>query len=175
MIKIEFVPVFRVMAFHTLFTEIALVRVLFAMTVEATGGRFRELLIRFMARCAGYVFMAALKVKIRIIVIEGGAIQNGDIRVPANMVGMAYLAGCLCYFRAQTMKTLTCQEISVDLLVAVTAESGLCAFFEAYMTTGTFGLVLRVPLDKLAWHQQGFDISSVCCVHEKDAHGSKQA
>jgi hypothetical protein len=89
MIKIEFIPVFGTMAFLTLFTEIAPVRILFAMAVEAAGWGFREFLIRLMASCAGYAFMTAFKLEIRNIVVEGRAIQNGDICIPANMVGMA--------------------------------------------------------------------------------------
>ncbi|MEA2093964.1 MAG: hypothetical protein U9P11_05300 [Pseudomonadota bacterium] len=59
------------------------------MTVKAAGWSFRELLIRLMASCAGYAFMAALKLEICIAVVEGRAIQNNDICIPANMVGMA--------------------------------------------------------------------------------------
>lgn len=44
MIEIKFIPVFGAMAFPALLTEIALVRVLFAMTVEAGGWSFREFL-----------------------------------------------------------------------------------------------------------------------------------
>jgi hypothetical protein len=166
MIEIKFLPVFGVMAFITLLTEIAFVRVLFAMTVEAAGWGFRELLIRLMASCTGYIVMAALKMEIRIIVVEGRTIHNSDTGIPANMVGMAYLAGGLCDFGFQPMKTLTSQEISIDLFVAVAAELRLCVLLEACMTTGTLALVLCVSLDNFARHQQGFDISSVGCVHE---------
>ena len=89
MIKIKFLPVFGIMTFTALLTEIAFVRVLLAVTVEAAGRGFREFFICLMARCAGQVLMAALKMEVRIIVVEGRVIQDGDIGIPANMLGMA--------------------------------------------------------------------------------------
>lgn len=174
MIKIEFIPVFGTMAFTTLLTEIAFVRVLFAVTVEAAGWGFRELLIRLMASCTGYILMAALKMEIRTIVVEGRVIQNGDICIPANMVGMAYLAGALCDFRLQAVKAFISQEISIDLFVAVTAELGLCVLFEACMTTETLAFVFSVSLDHFARHQQSFDISSACDVHKEKTYRGKR-
>jgi hypothetical protein len=173
MIEIKFIPVFGIMAFLTLLAEIAFVRVLFAVTVEAAGWSLRELLIRLMASCTGHVLMAALKMEIRIIVVEGCVIQNGDICIPANMVGMAYLAGGLCDCRLQAMKALTSHEISVDYFVAVSTKLGLCILFEACMTAGTLAFVFSVSLDNFARHQQSFDISSACDVHKEKAHRGK--
>jgi hypothetical protein len=88
MIKIKFLPVFGVMAFPAYLTEIAFVRVLFAMTVKTRRWGFRELFARFVARRAGYALMAALEMEIRIIVVEGRTIQYCDLCIPANMFGM---------------------------------------------------------------------------------------
>ena len=110
--------------------------------------------------------MAVFELEISNVVVEGRVIQNGDIGIPSNMFRMAYLAGGLGDFRIQAMITLTSQKISIDLFVAVAAELGLCVFLEACVTTGTLGLVLCVSLDNFARHQQGFDFSSVGCVHE---------
>ncbi|MEA2093965.1 MAG: hypothetical protein U9P11_05305 [Pseudomonadota bacterium] len=51
------------------------------------------------------------------------------------------------------MKAFTSAKISIDLFVAVTAELGLCALFEAHVTTGTLALVFFVSLDHFARHQ----------------------
>jgi hypothetical protein len=71
------------------------------------------------------------------------------------------------------MEAFTGAKISIDLFVAVNAELGLCAFFEAHMTAGTLGLVFCVSLDHFARHQQGFDVSSACGVHKENAHRNK--
>jgi len=166
MIEIKLLPVFGVVTIIALLTEIAFVRVLFAMTIEAAGWSFREFLVRLMASGTGYLRMASLKMEIRIIVVEGRAIHKRNVGIPADMVGMTELAGGLCDLGLAAMKTLTSQEISIDLFVAVAAELGLCVFLEACVTTGTLALVLCVSLDNFARHQQGFDFSSVGCVHE---------
>lgn len=109
MIEVKFIPVFGIMTFIALFTEFAFVRVVLAMTVEASGWRFRELFIRLMAGSTGRVLMAALKMEIRVIMIESCVVQNDYIGIPADMIGMAYLAGCLRDFSTQAMKALTGQ------------------------------------------------------------------
>ena len=76
------------MAFPTLLTEIAFVRVLFAMTVKTDRWGFREFFARFVARRAGYALVAAFEMEIRIIMVEGRTIQNCDLCIPANMFGM---------------------------------------------------------------------------------------
>ena len=117
--------------------------------------------------------MAVFELEISNVVVEGRVIQNGDIGIPSNMFRMAYLAGGLGDFRIQAMITLTSQKISIDLFVAVTAELGLRVLFETRMTTGTLAFILGVPQDHFTRHQQGFNVSSACDVHQQNTHRKK--
>ena len=127
-----------------------------------------------MAAGAGYGLMAAFEPEIRIFVVESRAIQDGDTGIPANMVGMTCFAGGLGNLRLQAVKALTREKISIGFLVAVETELGLCVLLETRVTTRTLALVFCVSLDQFARHQQGFNFSSACDVHEEKTHRGKQ-
>ena len=111
--------------------------------------------------------MTALKKEIGILVVESRVVQDSDIRVPANMIGMADFAGTVRDFRPQAVKSHARLQISINLFVAVTAELGLGALTEACVATRTLTLVLSMSLNHCARHQQGLNVSGSNCVHKQ--------
>lgn len=76
------------MADFAFLAELAIVRLVLFVAVNAFPRRLAEFLLRIMATGATHFFVTVAQRKIRLIVVEGGFIQQHDIEVTAFVVRM---------------------------------------------------------------------------------------
>jgi hypothetical protein len=173
-IKIECLPGFGVMAVVTLFSEFALVRVLFAVAVDARSRGFRILFLRQMTATTWDLNMRALEGKIGFVVVESRAIKQHDTGISADVLCVARLAVAFPNAGSESMVSAACAHVGIDVFVTISAQFGLCAFLETNMAQGTFAFVLGVSAYDLTGHEQRLDISGTCRIHKQETHGGKQ-
>ena len=77
--------------------------------------------------------MTVLQQEICFTVVKCCEVQHDDIGFSSCVIGMAGLAGFICYVWHVAVKTPVVTDVCIDILVAIPAKTGLRAFAEVRM------------------------------------------
>ena len=160
MIEACFFPLGGLVTLATVRAERLLVGIVLAVTVVAKLGRLPIQGVRLMTVLAFGVGVRIDQFEVREIVVERRLIQADDVRVTADMVGVARGALHVFYVGGQTVKTLLCPDISADIFVAVHAQLALSGFIEPLVARRTLALEVRMTGNHFAGHDSHFKVLS---------------
>jgi hypothetical protein len=77
--------------------------------------------------------MTVLQQEVCIAVIKSCEVEHYDIGFSSGVIGMAGFAGFILYVRHMAVIAPVVADICIDILVAIPAKIGLCAFTEVSM------------------------------------------
>jgi len=129
-VEVKLSPAFYRMAAFTIFTQVAMVRILFAMTAVARGSGFCILLVCFVTTAAGDGCMRTLQGEISIFMSKCQWIQFDNVSFSANVLTMTTFTRCRGdVFNAAVVAGLF-PDILVDVFMTVQAKLRLGGFAE---------------------------------------------
>jgi len=145
------------MACGAVLAESALVRIVFIVAGPALMRSLAEFFLFFVALGAFNAPVPALQCKIRLPVVKGLTVKDNGLIFPALVlpVAMTALNGLGLFIFA--VKAAPFFYIKVDLFVTIKAEALLRALAERPMAFSALALVLRMPADNLARHEETFE------------------
>lgn len=155
-------PVVGNVACRTVLIETVLVRIVVAMTRDASRRCFPVGPVRRVAIDAFSLGVASDQGEIGLGMIKAGLVELGDPCVAPLVVGMT---GSTLGLRQASVHALTGIQIMLDLVVAVGAQRSLSRLIEGEVATITFVFVLRVPRDDLSGHQRTLDNRGLRAAH----------
>lgn len=103
------------------------------------------------------------QLEIRIRVIEYRPVELNDVCITALMVGMTVSACVEAGIVEEAMESHHVADVECDVLVTVQAQRTLFFAIKCLMAGTTIGLIFGVPLDNIARHDQGFNLSECMC------------
>ena len=106
--------------------------------------------------------MGALQRKIGLMVVECVRIKMDDIRIAADMFGVAGLAGDRVYLLNAAVIAAFRLNIRRYLFVAVKTQMFLCMFAEWFVAFLALCFVFGVSAYYFARHNQGFQTGCAC-------------
>ena len=135
-------------------TQPALVRVVFAVTIDAGAWRFGKALARGVAPLTGHGHVARIQRKIGLAVVKGLPVQSDDLGVAALVIGMTIRTGQGSNLSRTAVVTGLVRDIQRHRLVTIQAPLRLGPLIKGFVA-GIAGLFeLRVDRRKLAGHDQ---------------------
>jgi len=145
------------MAFGAVLAESALVRIVFNVAGPALMRGLAEFFLFFVALGAFNAPVSALQDKIRLPVVKGLTVKDNGLVFPALVlpVAMTALNGLGLFIFA--VKAASLFYIKSDLFVAIEAEALLRALTERPVAFSALALVLCMPADNLARHEEAFE------------------
>ena len=146
------------MTLTTWLGELAVVRIIGLVAVEARGAGLGEFLLRLVAGLTGQCTMRPFEREVGLRVVELRAVELHDVEVPAlvlRMAGTAFAGACVGH---APVIALALAQVRGDVLVAVQTESGLRAAIRAPIVAVTARLLLLdVRLRNRPRHEQLLD------------------
>ena len=159
MIELDVEPAGGRVAIATFGSHRFIVNIIFNVARVAFGFGIAKFRLRFMATAAIHVGMIAFQSEVRVLVIEQLPVQYNDRGISSVMILVAVCAIVESGILGQAMETDDIADIKGDVLVAVQAQRTLLAAIECLMAGIAIHLVLGVPFDNVARHDQGLDLS----------------
>jgi len=126
-------PVARVVTVRALGAELAFMRFIFAVTVDALTGSITMLGFGFVTAGALCLEMLAQQLEVRDGMVKGLFVEAEDIGVAPYVIGMTGVAGVVANVVRFAVKTCTRLGVARDVLVAVQAKTVLRRSVEALM------------------------------------------
>lgn len=157
-------PVVGNVACRTVLIERLLVRIVVAMTRDASRRCFAVGPVRRVAIDAFNLGVASDQGEIGLRMIKAGMVELGDPCVASLVVGMA---GATLGLRQASVHALIGIQVTLDLVVAIGAQRGLCRLIERDVATITVVFVLGMPADDLTGHQRALDNRGPRCAESE--------
>ena len=151
-------PAAGLVAAGAIAAELALVRFLLLVAIDACGSRLTVLAARQVAGRARYRRMRSLQRKVGLRMREGSSLELDDVGLTTLVLGVARaaLGGLRC--RQSAMKSLVLCNVGSDRLMTGAAEGRLPRTVRAIVAARALLLVLRVTCDDRSRHQQRLEV-----------------
>lgn len=160
MVELGLQPVVGNVACRTVLIERVLVRIVVAMTRDASRRCFAVGPVRRVAIDAFNLGVASDQGEIGLGMIKACMVELGDSCVATLVIGMT---GTTLGFRQTSVHALTGIQVMLDLIVAIRAKRGLCRLIERDVATIAVVFVLGMPGDHLARHQRALHNRGLRC------------
>ena len=154
MVEVRLRPAGRLMAGGAVGTQLALVRLDLAMTVDALAGRVAEFLSGRMAAGAGDAAVCSIQLEVGLAVVEGGGQHRGDAAVPAQVFAVAGAALGAGDLRSPAMEAALLLQLRGDVLVAGRAALRLLGAIGAVVAAGAVGFKIGMRAGQRSGHEQ---------------------
>jgi hypothetical protein len=163
-IKPGFFPLFGAMTTVAVLAKCFSMDVVIFVAVITATWRFPELLSGFMTGITGDSWVAACEFEVGHFMIEGLAVQTGNIHIPTDMISVAAATLGVLDGAGSSMKAFFIGNITVNFFVTIQAQ--FCLFFLVKQAVAfpAAALVFRVSLDQWARHDQRFKQIRSCGV-----------
>ncbi len=136
-----------------------MVHIVSFMTAEAARLHVAELRFRCMATIAVGIVVLARQVEVCETMIKQCPVKLYDVRIPAFVIGVTISAFILPSVIKKAVKADRIADVQGNVFVAVEAKRALLAAIKCLMARAALGFVFGMPLDNVARHDQGLDLS----------------